>query len=530
MGNVMKNIKDSQLIDSNIHSLGDFIEQSFAKYGDNPAFHCLGQTLSFREIDQQSRNLACWLQQESGLVAGDRIIIQLPNLNQYPIAAYAALRAGLVLVNTNPLYTPREMLHQFKDSGAKGIIILADILPKLNEIIGDTAIETVIVTRSDDLLTKNLAASEQGISFNQAISIGQSLTLQPRPETKLDDVCILQYTGGTTGVSKGACLTHRNILSNASQTLGRIKNRCNEGEETFVCPLPLYHIYAFTVNMMIFFSRGNFNILIPNPRDIDGFIATIKPFKFTGFAGINTLFVGLCHHPEFKQLDFSKFKLTISGGSALTFAAVKIWREVTGCSITEGYGLSETSPVVSMNEPGNEQVGSIGKPVLETEIEIWDDNDQVVADGEEGQLVVRGPQVMAGYWNMPDETSLVMTRGFFKTGDIATRRPNGCFKIVDRLKDMIIVSGFNVYPNEIEEVLASHPAVLEAAVVGEPDDHCGERVCAYITVEGEFDVEQLQAYCREQLTGYKVPKKIEVLEALPKSTVGKILRRELRKA
>lgn len=519
---------NSQLIESHIHSLGDFIEQSLAQYADLPAYHCLGQTLSFIDIEQKSRALACWLQQKSGLQAGDRIIIQLPNLIQYPIAAYAALRAGLVLVNTNPLYTPREMHHQFKDSGAKAIVILADLLPKLAEVQPDTAIETVIVTNAADLLTGDAPEYQVGISFNQAISEGDLLTLQPRQATALDDVCVLQYTGGTTGVSKGACLTHRNILSNASQTLARIKDRCNQGEEIFVCPLPLYHIYAFTVNMMIFFSRGNLNVLIPDPRKLDAFIGAIKPFKFTGLSGINTLFVGLCHHPEFKNLDFSRLKLTISGGSALTIAAVKVWRNVTGCTITEGYGLSETSPVVCMNEPGNEQVGSIGKPVPETDVEIWDDNDQPVVDGEEGQLVVRGPQVMSGYWNMPEETKMVMKNGFFKTGDVATKRANGCIKIVDRLKDMIIVSGFNVYPNEIEEVLVSHPQVIEAAVVGEPDEHSGEKVCAYVTVDGEFNQSELVAYCKEQLTAYKVPKKIVVLETLPKSTVGKILRRELR--
>ncbi|NRA62437.1 MAG: AMP-binding protein, partial [Psychrobium sp.] len=422
----------------------------------------------------------------------------------------------------------REMRHQFKDSGAKAIVILADLLPKLTEIKNDTDIETVIVTNFDDLLTGNAPQLEQGISFNQAMSIGDKLTLKPRSTLSLDDVCVLQYTGGTTGVSKGACLTHRNILSNASQTLARIVNRCDEGDGVLVCPLPLYHIYAFSVNMVIYFGRGNLNVLIPNPRDIDAFVSAIKPFKITGISGINTLFVGLCHHPEFKKLDFSDLKLSISGGSALTVAAVKVWQEITGCTITEGYGLSETGPVVCMNEPGNEQIGSIGKPLSETEVEIWDTNDQPVAVGQEGQIVVRGPQVMPGYWNMAAETALAMKDGFFKTGDIAVKRENGCFKIVDRLKDMIIVSGFNVYPNEIEEVLASYPNVLEAAVVGEPDERSGEKVCAYITVEDLFNETDLITYCKEQLTGYKVPKKIVVLEALPKSAVGKILRRELR--
>ncbi|NRA61856.1 MAG: AMP-binding protein, partial [Psychrobium sp.] len=357
-----------QLIDADINSLGDSIEYSLSKYGDNAAFSCLGQTLSYNDIEEKSRALACYLQQKTDLKPGDRIIIQLPNLNQYPIAAYAALRVGLVLVNTNPLYTPREMLHQFKDSGAKGIIILADLLSKLAKVQDQTAIDTVIVTQATDLLTNDDSVSEHGVSFNNAMTIGRSLTLQPRPVIALDDVCLLQYTGGTTGVSKGACLTHRNILSNATQTLICLEKGCKEGQETFICPLPLYHIYAFTVNMMTFFSRGNLNVLIPNPRDLDAFVGAIKPFKFTGFSGINTLFIGLCHHQGFKDLDFSHFKLTISGGTALTAAAVLIWREVTGCSISEGYGLSETSPVVCLNEPGNEQIGTIGKPVANTEV------------------------------------------------------------------------------------------------------------------------------------------------------------------
>lgn len=518
----------SELIANDIHCLGDFVEKAFVKYSDKPAFHCLGQTMSFGEMEKKSRALACWLQQNTDLVAGDRIVIQLPNLNQFPIAAYAAMRVGLVIVNTNPLYTPREMEHQFKDSGAKAIFILEDLLPKLAAVKDKTDIDTVIITKADDLLTGALNSFDAGYSFNQAIADGESLTLKPRINSSLDDICFLQYTGGTTGVSKGAVITHRNILSNAAQTLERIDGSCGEGTETFVSPLPLYHIYAFCVNMLIFFGRGNFNILITNPRDLDSFIDTIKPFKITGFAGLNTLFVGLCHHPEFKNVDFSEFRLTISGGTSLTIAAANIWRETTGCTITEGYGLSETSPVVCMNEPGNEQIGAIGRPLCNTTVEIWGPDNQPVADGDEGELVIKGPQVMQGYWNMPQETEKVMVNGFFKTGDIAMMRPNGCVKIVDRLKDMIIVSGFNVYPNEVEEVLVSYAGVLEAAVVGQPDEQSGERVCAYITVDPSFEEDKLREYCKEQLTAYKVPKMIKVLEAIPKSTVGKILRRELR--
>lgn len=517
-----------ELIEKGVNCLGDYVEKALSTYSANDAYHCLGKTHTFAEIERLSRHFACWLQHEAKLSPGDRFIIQLPNLTQYPIAAYAAMRAGLIIVNTNPLYTPREMLHQFKDSGAKAIIILDSLLPKLEAVIEQTDIETVIITQADDLLTGQSHEYAKGHCFNQAMALGQQYTLQPRATTNLDDVCVLQYTGGTTGVSKGASLTHRNIIANTAQTGDVLCKTCIPGEEIFVCPLPLYHIYAFSVNMMLFFGHGNLNVLITNPRDLDAFVATIKPFKFSGFAGLNTLFVGLCHHEGFKALDFSKLKLTISGGTTLTIAAANIWRETTGCTVSEGYGLSETAPVVCMNEPGNEQIGSIGRPLIDTVVEIWDFENNPLPDGEEGELVLKGPQLMQGYWNMPQETAKVMVNGFFKTGDIATKRPNGCIKIVDRLKDMIIVSGFNVYPNEVEEVLVSYSGVLEAAVVGQADERTGEKVCAFISVEGDFDCAALEAYCREQLTAYKVPKEIKVLEAIPKSTVGKILRRELR--
>ena len=519
----------SELIAIGINNLGDFIESALSKYSDKPAFSCLGQTLSFAEIDSKSRALACWLPQVSGLTAGDRIVFQLPNITQYPIAAYAAARAGLVLVNTNPLYTPKEMRHQFKDSGAKAIITLQELLSKLNEVKTDTDIETVIFCNPDDLYSNDKPLVPGCISLNQAMGEGASLSLNKRENISLDDTCVLQYTGGTTGVSKGAELTHRNILSNAAQTLQRLGDTCSEGQEIFVCPLPLYHIYAFTVNMMVFFSRGNLNVLIPNPRDMEAFIGAIKPFKFTGFSGINTLFVGLCSTPEFNQLDFSALKLTISGGSALTSDAVNVWQKTTNCSIAEGYGLSETAPVLCLNEPGNEQLGTVGNALMGTDIQIWDDKDQQVAQGDEGQIVAKGPQVMKGYWNNPQETQKVMSNGYFKTGDIGKIMDTGAIKIVDRLKDMIIVSGFNVYPNEVEEVLTRHENIIEAAVVGQQDERSGERVCAYIVVNKELPTEDIIAHCRQELTAYKVPKQVFIMDELPKSTVGKILRRELRK-
>ena len=520
----------SELFDSKIEDLADLIESSMQKYGKAPAFECFGQTLSFDELERLSRALASWFQHKSGLVVGDRIIIQLPNINQFPIAVFAALRAGLVVVNTNPLYTPREMQHQFSNSGAKGIVILQDLLDKLSEVIEDSEIETVVVTHSLDFLSKNIAAPKWGVSMMDAIAVGETYQLKPRFNKSLDDTCVIQYTGGTTGVSKGACLTHRSILSNVGQFLERIDTKLDEQNEIFVCPLPLYHIYAFVVNMIMLFSKGNLNLLIPNPRDLDALVQSIGEHKITGFSGINTLFIGLCQHPGFKALDFSSLKMTFSGGSALTMHAAQTWQAVTQCTVSEGYGLTEASPVVCMNEPGNEQLASVGRPLIDTNVEIWDSEDTKLPIGGRGQIVVKGPQIMKGYWSLPEETEKAMSKGgYYRTGDVGEIRPNGCIKIVDRLTDMIIVSGFNVYPNEVEEVLVSHPGINEAAVVGEPDSKSGERVCAYVTVlDQNVEMSTLLEYCREMLTAYKIPKRIIFMESLPKTTVGKILRRELR--
>ena len=509
-------------------NLAEFIGQCLEKFHDKPAYHCLGQTLTFAEIDEQSRHLAQWLQHECGLEAGDRIAIQLPNITQYPIAAYAALRAGLVVVNTNPLYTPREMQHQFSDSGAKALVILADFIDKFDEIKSATQIEHVVVTGPADLLGKTVTAPEGCHGFVDAVTRGADCAELVESTATREDIAVLQYTGGTTGVAKGASLTHANLLANTDQMLQRIMQRGNEGEEIFVCPLPLYHIYAFTVNMLTFFGMGSMNVLIPNPRDIDGFVKMIAPFRFTGIAGLNTLFVGLCRHPEFKQLDFSSLKMTFSGGTALTSSAAELWHQVTGCPVTEGWGLSETSPVICLNEFGREEIGTVG-PVLEnTEVQVWDEQGNALPQGESGELVVRGPQVMQGYWNRPEETAKVMHNGFFRTGDVGMIQDNGNIRIVDRLKDMIIVSGFNVYPNEVEDVLCRHPQVIEAAVIGVPSEQTGEAVCAHLVVDGEIDQQALIEFCRTQLTAYKVPKQIVIQSELPKSTVGKILRRELR--
>ncbi|WP_226667595.1 AMP-binding protein [Microbulbifer aggregans] len=509
-------------------NLAEYIGQCLNKFHDKPAYHCLGQTLTFGEIDEKSRHLAQWLQHECGLQAGDRIAIQLPNITQFPIAAYAALRAGLVVVNTNPLYTPREMQHQFSDSGAKALVILADFLGKYEEIKDSTEIEHVLVTGPADLLGQAVTAPEGYHSFMSAIERGASCAELRAVEAKRDDVAVLQYTGGTTGVAKGACLSHANLLANTDQMLERISQLGNEGEETFVCPLPLYHIYAFTVNMLALFGLGSMNVLIPNPRDLDGFVKAVSQVKFTGFAGINTLFVGLCRHPEFQKLDFSGLKMTFSGGTALTSSAAELWHKVTGCPVTEGFGLSETSPVISLNEFGKQEIGTVGTVLKDTEVQVWDTDGKALPQGESGELVVRGPQVMLGYWNRPEETDKVLQNGFFRTGDVGLIQDNGNIRIVDRLKDMIIVSGFNVYPNEVEDVLCRHPQVVEAAVVGVPSEQSGEAVCAHLVVDGDVEEAALIEFCRTQLTAYKVPKQIVIHKELPKSTVGKILRRELR--
>ena len=516
---------------TNVNSLADYIEQTLEKFSHKPAYFALGQSMSFAEVDEYSKTFAAWLLKDGHLQPGDRIAIQLPNLLQNPIAVYAALRAGLVVVNTNPLYTPTEMAHQFKDSGAKALVILHDFIDKYESIKDKTDIKTVIVTSAPQMLTKQKVDSPY-TCFVDVFSQARDYELPKRPSMDLDDACILQYTGGTTGVSKGAELSHRNVLANSIQTLSRLGRSFTEGEVIIVCPLPLYHIYAFTVCMMTLFAKGAMTLLIPNPRDMEGFVETLKPHKFTAFAGINTLFMGLCAQPEFRTLDLSSLKLTISGGTALTKSAADLWLATTGCSITEGYGLSETAPVVAFNQPGKERLGTVGLPVDGTDIQLLDTDDKPVEDGKEGQIACKGPQVMKGYWQKPEETAKVMTsNGYFKTGDVGVRLPDGCIKIVDRLKDMIIVSGFNVYPNEVEEALTQHSDILEAAVVGKPDEKTQERVCAYITVaKGTvLSNDNIIEHCKKTLSAYKVPKEINVMAELPKSTVGKILRRELRK-
>ncbi|WP_065187800.1 AMP-binding protein [Shewanella woodyi] len=530
---------DQQLDLTQYTSLIDLIEQTSDRYGDKTAYACLGHHTSFSEIERDSRYFAAYLQSIEDLNVGDRIAIQLPNITQFVIAAYGAIRAGMVIVNTNPLYTERELIHQFNDSGAKALVVLSDLLPTLTNVVAKTDIETVISTHALDLHAPQEQAQPQPevpfatLTFHHILSQGAELNYQPMT-SQLEQLAALQYTGGTTGLSKGAMLSHGNLIANAMQIKSRVGDKLIKGEEIFVAPLPIYHIYAFMVNLVLYFERGACSVLIPNPRDISSLIQTISNYKFSGFAGLNTLFVGLCHQPEFKALDFSHLKVTISGGTALTQAAANVWQQTTGCTISEGYGLSETSPVVSLNSPGLEQIGTIGKPVIGTEVRILDTDDNEVPLGESGEVAVRGPQVMQGYWNKPEETAKVMTQdGFFKTGDIGVATSDGFHKIVDRIKDMIIVSGFNVYPNEIEDVLSNHDAILECAVIGVKDERAGEKVKAVIVLNDQSSDQEaaraeLESYCRAQLTAYKVPRIIEFVDALPKSTVGKILRRELR--
>jgi long-chain acyl-CoA synthetase len=522
---------------SQYSSIVDLLEKTCQRYGDKTAFLCLDKATSFKEIEQSSRYFAAYLQNKTNLMPGDRVAIQLPNITQFVIAAYGVLRAGMVLVNTNPQYTERELIHQFNDSGAKAVVVLSDLLPTLAKVVASTPIKYVISTHAADMLAQQVQPKTNiaTIEFLSLLKQGAELDFSPvYPEQ--NELAALQYTGGTTGLSKGAMLSHGNMLANAYQVKSRIANTMTPGEDVFIAPLPIYHIYAFMVNLVLYFETGACCVLIPNPRDIPGLIKTMAKQPFTGFAGLNTLFVALCHQEAFRNLDFSRLKITISGGTALTSTAADAWQQTTGCMVCEGYGLSETSPVVCLNASGFQRLGTIGKAVIGTEVMILDTDDKPVPVGDTGELAVRGPQVMSGYWQQEAETAKVMTKmGYFKTGDIALVSEDGYYTIVDRKKDMVNVSGFNVYPNEVENIIATHPLVLEAAVVGVPDEHSGEAVKAVIVLKDPSQDLQaakadIEAYCRKQLTAYKVPKIFEFKLTLPKSTVGKILRRELRQS
>ncbi|WP_110602416.1 MULTISPECIES: AMP-binding protein [Salinicola] len=527
-------------------SINDIIAEACDRFADKPAFSCLGHTLSYRDVDRLSGDFAAWLQQETDLEPGDRIAIQLPNVLQFPVAVFGALRAGLVVVNTNPLYTEREMRHQFRDAGVKAVVVLANMAHKLEKVLEQTDIRHVYVTEMADLhpwpkrmlinrVVRHVKKLVPSYSLPDAVGFRQALAAGHRHQAKVvasraDDVAALQYTGGTTGVAKGAMLTHRNLIANMLQTKQVVGRALVEGEETIIAPLPCYHIYTFTVNCLFAMVTGQHNILIPNPRDIAGFVKTLSKTPFTVFVGLNTLFNALCQRDDFKALDFSRLKMTISGGMALTQVVAERWEQTTGLGIVEGYGLTETSPIALVNPPEAPQIGTIGKPVPGTSIQVVDDDGRALPRGERGELCVKGPQVMKGYWNRPEDTAKTLDdEGWLRTGDMAMILDDGYVKIVDRKKDMILVSGFNVYPNEIEEVVAGHPDVVEAAAVGVPDEETGEAVKLFVVARNEsLDPQALRQWCKQELTGYKVPKFVELRDELPKSNVGKVLRRELR--
>ncbi len=527
-------------------SVMELIDFNLKKFASQDGYVNMDKTLTFGEVDRLSQNFAAYLQ-SLGLKAGDRIALQMPNLLQYPVALFGAIRAGLVIVNTNPLYTAREMAHQFNDSGAKAVVILANFASNLERVLRETQIEHVIVTEIGDLLGGlkgpfvNFAVKRikkmvpaynlpQAIPFNQALKKGSRLPYE-KPAIKREDIGFLQYTGGTTGISKGAILTHANVVSNMLQIREWVCHKLVEREETAITALPLYHIFAFTVNCLTMLQLGARNILITNPRDMKAFIKDLDKYPFTLITGVNTLFNGLLNQPDFGKVDFSPLKIAVGGGMAVQEAVNERWKRLTGVPILEGYGLSETAPVLTTNPvDGTDRIGSIGLPVPHTDLKIMDETGKEVPVGERGEICAKGPQVMPGYWNRPEETASVFHEGgWFRTGDIGVMDNDGFFRIVDRIKDMILVSGFNVYPNEVEGVVVMHEGVLEAAAVGVPDPKSTEAVKIFVVKKDPgLTKESLISHCREHLTGYKVPKHVEFREELPKSNVGKIIRRELR--
>lgn len=531
-------------------SLVQLMEEAFSHYADRTAYVCMDKTMSYRELDTLSGKLAAFLQTQ-GLEPGARVALMMPNVLQYPVAIAAVLRAGFTVVNVNPLYTPRELEHQLNDSGAQVIIVLENFAHTLEKVIARTKLRVSVVASMGDLLgsvkggmvnfvvrnLKKLVPAfdlPNAIRFNQAVREGSARTLRPvQPDH--DDIAFLQYTGGTTGLSKGAMLTHRNVIANLLQNEAWLQPALGKAPTVesliFVCALPLYHIFALTVCCLVGMRVGGMNILIPNPRDIPGLIKTLSKYRFNMFPAVNTLYNGLLNHPDFAKLDFSMLKLCNGGGMAVQKAVNDRWRSVTGKSIVEGYGLSETSPVATANPAdATEFTGTIGLPISSTEIAILDDEGNHLPVGSPGEIAIRGPQVMKGYWQRPQETAQVMTPdGFFRSGDIGFMDANGYVTIVDRKKDMVLVSGFNVYPNEVEGVVAMHPGVLECAVIGAPDPSTGEAVKLFVVRrDPELTAEDLMAYCHDELTAYKRPKIIEFRDQLPKTNVGKILRRELR--
>jgi long-chain acyl-CoA synthetase len=530
-------------------SLVELLEESFAKFRERKAFICMDKAISYRDLDEMSAALGAYLQSK-GLHKGARVALMMPNVLQYPVATAAVLRAGFAVVNVNPLYTPRELEHQLRDSGAEAIIVLENFATTVQQVIARTSVKLVIVGSMGDMLglkgvivnvvvrrVKKMVPNYSlpgAIPFNEAVSAGRGMTLT-KPKIGPDDVAFLQYTGGTTGVSKGATLLHRNILANVLQNDAWLQPalvKPPQVEQLFiVCALPLYHIFALTACFLLGMRAGGVNLLIPNPRDMPGFIKELMKYQINSFPAVNTLFNGLLHSPGFDKVDFSKLKISNGGGMAVQRPVADAWKKLTNCGIAEGYGLSETAPTLTCNPATVEDFnGTIGLPVPSTYLSIRDDEGNEVPFGQPGEICAKGPQIMPGYWNRPDETAQVMTAdGFFRTGDIGIMTPDGYTKIVDRKKDMILVSGFNVYPNEVEEVIASHPGVLECAVVGVPDSRTSEAVKAFVVKKDpDLTAEDVIKFCHTQLTNYKVPRQIEFRTSLPKTNVGKILRRELR--
>lgn len=530
----------------NYPSIVEVYEEALSKFTNKKAFTNMGVSLTFQELEEKVNQLASFLQNELKLKKGDRIAIQMPNLLQYPVAIFAALKSGLIIVNTNPLYTAKEMEHQFKDSGAKAIIICANFAHLLEKVLKHTQIESVITTEIGDLFptpkrilvnavikhVKKMVPAfniPHAYTFRQALALGTKKTCTKVPSTQ-QDIAFLQYTGGTTGVAKGAMLTHRNVMANMLQICEWMKPRLREGEEIAIAALPLYHIFAFTVNGLGLLRYGAENVLITNPKDIPGFVKELSKVPWSVFSGVNTLFNALLNNEQFRALDFSKVKVSVAGAMTLQKVVAERWVKVTKSTIVEGYGLTEASPVVSCNPvDGTDRVGTIGLTFPSTDVKLIDDDGNEVGLGQPGELVCKGPQVMLGYWQRPDETEKVLNDGWLKTGDVAVMDEDGFLRIVDRKKDMILVSGFNVYPNEVEEAIITHPGVLEVAAIGIPDAHSGEIVKAVVVKKDQnLTKEDVIAHARQSLTGYKVPKVVEFRDELPKTAVGKILRRALR--
>lgn len=528
-------------------NLVSMLQESFSKYSEKPAFSCMGKTITFSQLDRLSAQFGAYLLSR-GLEPGDRVALMMPNLLQYPIALFGALRAGLIVVNTNPLYTPREMLHQFNDSGAKAIVIVENFAANLQKILPETQIKTIIVTSIGEMLgfpkgaIVNLVVRKikkmvpafnipNTASFSEALSQGKKFTLPPVSGGP-DDTILLQYTGGTTGVSKGAMLTNRNLISNMLQMRAWAAPLLKEGQEIMLCPLPLYHIFAFTVNCLFGISMGGLNVLVTNARDIPSIIKAMKDFPISVVTGLNTLFNAMLNNKDFAALDFKPLRITLGGGMAVQRPVAERWQQVTGCFLAEGFGMTESSPVATANPfDGTGRLGTIGIPIPSTDLRIVSEEGNVLAFGEIGEIQVKGPQVMKGYYNRPEATAETIVDGWLCTGDIGIMEDDGFVRIVDRKKDMILVSGFNVYPNEIEEVVAAHPKVLEAAAVGIADEKSGEVVKIFVVKkDASLTESELIAYCKENMTAYKVPKHIEFRKDLPKTNVGKILRRELRDA